>query len=629
MRYCLIMIVCAISAFAAENIIRDGDFSGGGFRTEGEGNTANLWAAYLVKDVSGAFTIDAEGRSGSCAKYVKTGEGSHNFHLNQVIEVSPNTAYEVRAWMKSDTHLKPLIAISGMNWKPLEKAVLKPTGEWQELRFMFNAGTNTRLRFEWFAGATGSMFTGVEGTSRLDDVSVTKLAGGTLSLTARVAVNDIVKSGIPERPIGVSENVFNTSDRYYPERAVSQAKTLALLGGKTVRGMEGNIADFLIWSVPPYEKPAMRASAYHPKRVYMHQYFRPDGTLDRPMEFDEFIDTGIAAGVKEFFYVIGIDALNAIAGQWDYVLPDVTNAIVAAAEGQARYAKSRGVSMYFEIGNETDLNDYEKMRLHPWTAEGYIEAVKLIAPAIKRGDSTAKVGVNAGFRDNKDWLDKILPETYRHIDFFIAHAYSPRGTYAMDRVNDAVDRAAVPDAVKARWTICLTETSSYNPGSPIRNDLAESTRNFVRMGVNLPLPRVSYMHFWTDRAADNDSMSGKNAFHPKGGLLPMGTVLSIWNEFGGGRMLRTETEIPDMPIFAVKKGDGTVNVFLANTIGVPMRYALTVDNGMSEASAFSWTGTSDADTAPVWKPLGAMRAENGVFPVSLPGTGFVMLSFKK
>ncbi|MEK6795888.1 MAG: hypothetical protein AABZ39_13990 [Spirochaetota bacterium] len=629
MRVIIIIACCISSAFAAENIVRDGTFNAGDIRSESEGNTPGVWAAYVIKDAAGSFAIDADGRSGNCVKYVKTGEGSHNFHLNQVIEVTPNTAYEMRAWMKSDVHLKPLISVSGMNWKPIATNVLKPSGEWQELRLLFNSGTNTRLRFEWFAGATGAMFTGIAGTSRLDDVAVTDLAGETLSLTARVAVNDIVKSGIPERPIGVSENVFNTSDRFYPERTISQAKTLALLGGRTVRGMEGNIGDFLIWSVPPYDKPAMRASAYHPKRVYMHQYFRPDGTLDRPMEFDEFIDTGIAAGVKEFFYIIGIDALNAIAGEWDYMLPDVTNAIIHAAEGQARYAKSRGVSMWFEIGNETDLNDYKEKKLVPWTAEGYIEALKLIAPAIKRGDRTAKVGVNAGFRENKEWLDRILPEAHEHIDFFIAHAYSPRGTYAMDRVNDAIARASIPEAVKARWTICLTETSSYNPGSPIRNDLAESTRNFVRMGVNRLLPRVTYMHFWTDRAADNDSMSGKNAFHPNGGLLPMGQVLSVWNEHGGERMLRTETEIPDMPVFATKKNNGTVNIFLANTVGVPVRYLLTIDNGRNEAAAFAWTGTGDDDTAPVWKQLGTVRAENGVFSVSIPGTGFVMLSFKQ
>ncbi|MBI4977896.1 MAG: carbohydrate binding domain-containing protein [Spirochaetes bacterium] len=626
----LLAVLTAFCAGAEENLVKDGNFESADFAVEKDGNTPGVWTAYVIKDGDGGFTTAPGGRSGSCAKYEKRADGSHNFHLNQVVRVIPDTSYEVRAWMKGDAHLKPVIAISGMNWKPVSTASMTLSAEWKEIRLFFNSGTNTQLRFEWFAGAKGTMFTGIAGTSYLDDVSLEPLTGKSLALSVTVHADEAVKTGIPAGPIGVSENVFNTSDRHYPERKISQVKTLAMLGGRTVRGLEGNIADVLIWSVPPYDKPAIRAAAYHPRRNYMDQFFKPDGTLVKPLEFDEFIDSGRAAGVAEFFYVIGIDALNAIPGEWNYIIPDVTNAIVAAAEGQARFARERGASLWFEIGNETDLNDYKEKKLVPWTAEGYIEAVKLIAPAIKRGNPDAKVGVNAGFRDNKEWLDKIIPAVAGHIDFFVAHAYSPTGTYAIDRVNDAIDRAAVPDALKSKWPICLTETSSYNPGSPIRNDLAESVKNFGRMGVNLLQRRVTYMHFWTDRAADNAAKSGKNAFHPDGGLLPMGQVLAIWNEHAGDRMLRVNAELPSIPVFATKKTNGGVNVFLLNTVGIPLLYSVTVDGATARnAELWTWTGTNDQDVFPRWKSVGPVSRENGLYTVALPSTGFTMLSLPR
>lgn len=624
--YFLIYIFVSGTIFGA-NLVEDGAFEqGASFVSEVEGNKGGHWAVYRPKGSDGLFTLDGEGRRGNCALYTKTGEGSENIHLNQVISVQPETAYEVRAWVKGDGNLKPFFSISTMAWKPLATAAAPASEAWVPVRFFFNSRTNTLLRLEWWGGATGSSFTGVAGTSRLDDVYVGPLTG---LVTVNVEVNPgvVVKSGIPPKPIGISENVFLTSDRHYPQRKISQVASLAALGGRTVRGMEGNIGDFLIWSVPPYEKPAIRATAWHPGRVYFSTHFNPDGTLVKPMEFDEFLESGTAAGITEFFYVIGIDAIQVEPGTWQYATLDVENAIVAAAEAQARYAKNRGARMWFEIGNEVDLEDKPERHLTPWSPEAYGKLVKRLSAAIKKGDPAAKVGVNGGFKENRVWLDVILPQVAQDIDFLVAHAYSPTGTRGMDRVRDAVDHLAIDEKIKAKWPICLTESSSYNPGSAIQNDLAESTRNFVRYGVNLLAPKVTYMHFWTDHAADNRADSGKCAFGPEGGLLPMAQVLAIWNENLGDRMVKAATDLAEIPAFATVKGDGTLNVFVANTLDIPHRFTVRLaDSAIQQMACWVWTGSNGSDQKPQWVSRGRLEKKNGGFPVDLPLVGFAMLS---
>jgi len=622
--------ICLLIAANAANLVEDGSFEGGApFATEREGNEAGRWTMYLPKGTDGAFTLDGEGRSGHCALYTKTAEGSENLHLNQVFEVKPATAYEVRAWVKGDGRVRPFFAVSGMNWKHLATAIAPASEAWRQVRLFFDAGTNTRLRLEWWGGASGKPFTGEPGTARLDDVVIEPMVGR-VEVAVSVDAKAVLKAGLPPRPIGVSENVFFSSDRHYPQRKVSQVQSLKDLGGRTVRGMEGNIGDFLIWSVPPYEKPAIRSTAWHPGRLYFGSHFHPDGTLQKPMEFDEFLETGMKAGVTEFFYVVGIDAILIAPGTWQRLLPDAEKEILRAAEAQARYARSRGARMWYEIGNEVDLAEKPDKQLPDWEPAAYAELAKRLSAALKRGDPGAKVGVNGGFKENRAWLDLILPRVASDIDFVVAHAYSPTGTYGPDRVNEAIDRLAADPAVKGRWPLCLTETSSYSPGAPVRNDLAESTRNFVRYGINLLLPRVTYMHFWTDHAAEHRADSGKCAFGPDGGLLPMARVLALWNEHLGDRMVKAEVDLPGIPAFATAKADGTVNVFVANVLGLPHRFSVRLDDATIQTVAVhAWSGADASDLDPKWVDRGAIRRQGDAFPVDLPGFGFAMLSYGK
>ena len=447
---------------------------------------------------------------------------------------------------------------------------------------------------------------------------------------ARITIHpeEVVKAGLPARPIGVSENLFFSSDKAYPNRRHSQAESLKMIGGKTVRGMEGDTGDYMIWAMPPFSVPAPHLTCYQPGRGYLNSFFNPDGTYQKAMDFGEYIQTGQAAGITEFFYIIGIDAINALPGEWQWIIPKPLETIVAGAAAQARWCKQRGLNVWFEIGNENDLNDSQKLKLRKWEPEQYAEVAVRISRAIKAEYPEAKIGINGGF--TKDWFGRVIPLVWHDIDFLVAHAYWPSNNYAIVRANAALDQAAIPDAVKKRWPLCLTETSSYHPGQPVNNDLEEATRNFIRMGLNLYSPRVKYMHFWTDRAADCSRQSGKNAFTMDGDLLPMGQVLAIWNDHLKSQMVKVESSDKEIQVFATRDPQNpALTIFLANQgkTAKPVSVTIAGDSGNQAAELWSFTGTGPQDRNPHWGKQGTQDIRLGKLSLELKPLGFVMVAY--
>ncbi|MEI7728710.1 MAG: hypothetical protein WCO56_04030 [Verrucomicrobiota bacterium] len=449
-------------------------------------------------------------------------------------------------------------------------------------------------------------------------------ANGPVAISVQPEV--IVKDALPACPIGVSENLFYSSDKHYPNRRHSQAETLRMLGGKTIRGMEGNIGDFIIWSMPPFAGPNPHLTCYQPGRGYFNDFYNADGTLRKAMDFGEYIATGQAAGVNDFFYIIGIDAINAEPGEWQWIIPKPLETITAGAGAQARWCQERGLRIWFEIGNENDLNDGDKMKLRKWVPEHYASVTVQISRAIKAAYPQAKVGINGGFATN--WFDQVIPKVWQDIDFVVAHAYSPTGKGGIWRANTSLDRASIPDRCKQEWPICVTETSSYRPGNPVNNDLEEATRNFIRMGINLCEPRVKYMHFWTDRAADCAKMSGKNMFTIDGDLLPMGKVLAIWNEHLKSQMVKVETGDKEIFAFATRNPQTrALTLFLANQ-GKSAREVTVKINGSQKtllAKNWTFTGTALHDRNPRWEKLPDVEVRAGSFARDLSPLGFTMV----
>lgn len=210
----------------AGNLLQRGDFEGAELISGAAPAQPGVWIAYVPRDSRGAFSLDPEGHKGICARYKNSGPGSHNLHLDQLFEVQPQTIYELRAWVRADTNLRPLCSISTMAWKPLAAVALVPDGSWQETRLVFDSHTNTRLRLEWFGGAEGRRYTGVAGISRLDDVSLRPLASVPAALAHALTWSkpanderltpatgqDPIGSPLPLRPMRVSNGVLQYVD---------------------------------------------------------------------------------------------------------------------------------------------------------------------------------------------------------------------------------------------------------------------------------------------------------------------------------------------------------------------------------------------------------------------------------
>jgi len=248
-----------------------------------------------------------------------------------------------------------------------------------------------------------------------------------------------------------------------------------------------------------------------------------------------------------------------------------------------------------------------------WSSEQYAAVAIRLLRAIKAEYPEAKVGINGGF--TKDWFCRVIPLVWRDIDFLVV------------RANTALDQAVIPDDFKKRWPLCLTETSSYHPGHPVNNDLEEATRNFIRMGLNLYSPRVTYMHFWADRAADCFRGSGKNALSLDGDLLPMGQVLSIGNEYLKSQMVQVESSSKEVVFATINPQTRALTLFLANQEKESRSATVTIDgvSGNRTATMWAFTGTSPHDLNPRWEQQVSQPIHNATFSRNLSRLGFVML----
>ncbi len=116
--------------------------------------------------------MDPQVKGGRCLGYRNTGKGSHNIHVDQLVPVTPGSIYELRARVRGDGELEPLIAVQTKKWKNLITASCGKSTDWSEIRLLFHAFDNDVVRIEWFPGAQGRLHTGVAGTSWLDTVSI-------------------------------------------------------------------------------------------------------------------------------------------------------------------------------------------------------------------------------------------------------------------------------------------------------------------------------------------------------------------------------------------------------------------------------------------------------------------------
>ena len=186
----LLLCIATASACAAEsNLVADGDFDRKELRivrTQQPGE----WVVHGLTAPDIKVTIaDGAGQNGTRGlRYHRTADTKANVHADQTVPVRKNTIYEVSAFVRWEGKLRPILAVTRMNWKPLGLIVCEGGKEWTEVRFAFNSYDNEQVRLEWFAGATGELYTSAPGTSYLDDVSVSVMPRPPSSLRTAFAV---------------------------------------------------------------------------------------------------------------------------------------------------------------------------------------------------------------------------------------------------------------------------------------------------------------------------------------------------------------------------------------------------------------------------------------------------------
>ena len=170
-----LMMLCLA---APANLVVDGDFARPDLAL-GVGASPGGWKvlapnAGLLRAISLA---DGEGVNGSrCATYQRDETENANIHLDQVLEVEPETIYQLTCRVRGDGTLAPVVAVAAMSWSMLATTVVEPSPQWQTVKLYFSSQSNRQVRFEWFGGATGTLYSGVAGTSYLDDVQVVVVA---------------------------------------------------------------------------------------------------------------------------------------------------------------------------------------------------------------------------------------------------------------------------------------------------------------------------------------------------------------------------------------------------------------------------------------------------------------------
>lgn len=175
----LFLLATLTSTLAGQpaNLVTDGDFEREGLRI-GTRDVFDTWVLRNHRAEQAAVEIveAPDGKGGRCLKYHNTEAESHNIHVDQLLAIVPNTIYEVRARVRGDGKLEPLIVVQTEDWTNLATVSCGKSTEWTELRLVFQSFANDAIRCEWFPGAEGKLYTGVAGTSWLDDVSIRPVA---------------------------------------------------------------------------------------------------------------------------------------------------------------------------------------------------------------------------------------------------------------------------------------------------------------------------------------------------------------------------------------------------------------------------------------------------------------------
>jgi hypothetical protein len=302
----------------------------------------------------------------------------------------------------------------------------------------------------------------------------------------------------------------------------------------------------------------------------------------------------------------------------------------------ANIKKNYGVR-YWMIANESwNSNNVNS------SAELYARDVIDFSMAMKEVDSTILIVANGS---GDEFFKAVITKAGDHIDrltvsnYGVYNFYRGYQTYrdtaqvliwpAITAVN-TMNSYATPEQLK-RLKMIVAEFGSIDWAGLWHgtNDMGHAIVTFDMAGQLLLQPQIEFSCFWNTRWIENESKPQRDhdALDSEGNLYPTGRALSIWGNFLGSQMIRTDTTGRIISFASYDPQTGTLFAYLVNKGYQSEKVILETEDRKIESVLEAWEffGTSSEDIHPVWQQVKNIRAGR---PVTLKGTSITVIKMK-
>ncbi|WP_205410036.1 right-handed parallel beta-helix repeat-containing protein [Flavihumibacter solisilvae] len=438
------------------------------------------------------------------------------------------------------------------------------------------------------------------------------------------AINDI-----SNHPVGMNLNFLMDGGRFpHPERSVAEA--MKDMGMKWLRYPGGEKSDLNLFGVPPYEKamPALSRTAALDDYPGM---FRDGKFVFDPLDFDEYmalcrkVNAEPVVVVPADCYLVKPKAGERVSSRDD---------LLKHAAEWVRYAnikKKYGVK-YWMIGNESwNINNPNS------TVDIYAQDVIDFSRIMKAVDPSVLIIPNGA---SEEFFKTVIQKAGDHIDRVCVSNY---GVYDFHRgyqsyldtarvliwpamtAMEAVNKYA-SEKQKKKLKVIVAEFGTIDWANKWHghNDMGHAIVAFDMTGQLLSQPQVEFSCYWNTRWIENESRPGidHDALDKDGNFNPTGQALSIWGNFMGKQMVKTNSTEPVIAYSSYDHSAKKLFVYLVNKSATPQQVNLVLSGHRASAvKSWEYAGTSSEDLKPVWQERTGV--DTGKFPLS--GTSITVI----
>jgi hypothetical protein len=412
----ILLAFCASSGFAAENLIKNGDFESG-IASPPEGFA--MWGSDQFKIPANYTTVTDNPHSGNHCFRIYHPANSSGYVVTDprtnAVHPKKGMAYTFSFWARSDTDTPANFEIHSyksvdpfIDGDTLREGSIAVGKDWKQFTYTFTEGR------DFFADACGFIYlafsaTGMDSEAKtlyLDDIVVTESPGQ--GEHALVDDHTLACDPLPLR-LSPGNDVRITVDA-----AVTLHPVNKLVGGISFHRLAG-------WTGYPFSKtgeytlPPDVERAIKDMRLPMTRFY---GVGDEPFSLEEAIDK--AAFVLDR---TGIPQETTVL-EFEEQLANSTLTPEQWARG-VKYSVSKGYKFrYWEISNEpySGIWDQGKEgRAFP-DSDAYIKHFLEVEPTIRAVQPEALIGIEVDM-DQTTWGNYVLKKAAGHYDYIVPHWY--------------------------------------------------------------------------------------------------------------------------------------------------------------------------------------------------------------